>query len=113
MSYDITLVDKDTDEILIDLNYTYNASPMFRLAFEPLGDGINCLHGMSASAAMFALDHAIEKMIDDPETFREMNPPNGWGSYAGALELLVRLRRACYLVGTDVMGARDCVVEVN
>ena len=34
-------------------------------------------------------------MEADPETYRAMNPPNGWGDYEGALAYLRRLAEAC------------------
>lgn len=77
----------------LDENYTYNVSPMFREAFG--GDGINQLDSTTGAECAELLRHAILKMSSDRARYEAMNPPNGWGNYEGALDLLVRLLRWC------------------
>lgn len=97
MSYDVGLyfeAQPGSPEPQIDgHNYTYNCGPMFRLALG--GDGINDLKGMPAPEASKRLAIAIARMMEAPEHFREMNPPNGWGSYEGALMFLVKIKNDC------------------
>lgn len=38
---------------------------------------------------------AITRMRADPDTYRAMNPENGWGNYEGALEFLEEILAAC------------------
>jgi len=107
MSYDIDLrVDTGRDLVSIrDWNYTYNVSPMFREAFDCL-DGIRMLDGMSAPVAAKWLQIAVSAMRADPEKYRAMNPPNGWGSYEGVLKLLEEMLAECE-------GRTRCVVQVS
>jgi len=70
------------------LNHTYNCSAMFRKALG--GDGINDLHGQIAGEVIHRLECAVQdirapKYADE---FREMNPPNGWGSHDTAARFL-------------------------
>lgn len=79
-----------------DANYTYNVYGMFRLAFSWTSDcGIRCLNGMRCEVAKAVIDVAISKMESEPNVYRAMNPPNGWGNYEGALGLLRTLRDWC------------------
>lgn len=74
-------------------NYTSNVSRMW---FEALGGkSLSDLHGRSAVEALPALDKAVTAMETDPEKYKAMNPPNGWGNYDGALDYLRRLRDGC------------------
>lgn len=45
-------------------------------------------------AALFAEDIALE-LERDPARYEAMNPENGWGSRAGLLEFLGKVREAC------------------
>src|SRR5580765_6561006 len=78
-----------------DANYTYNVSPMFRLAFGQQ-EGIRCLHLRQGKDCTDWIDAAIKQMRADPDSYRALNPPNGWGNYEGALELLVMLSGWCH-----------------
>jgi hypothetical protein len=73
-------------------NYTSNVSPMWAAALgHPLAD----LHGRGAADSLLALDAAIAAMAAEPARFEAMNPPNGWGSYEGALAYLQQLAHGC------------------
>jgi hypothetical protein len=73
-------------------NYTSNVSGMWAQALGyPLAD----LDGRLAGDAIPDLEAAVRRMADDPETYRAMEPANGWGNYSGARGYLVQLLEAC------------------
>ena len=78
---------------------TTNLADMFRLAFssddEPKKYGLRDFDGMLGRKAYLILIGAISRMKARPDDFRALNPPNGWGTYEGAVEFLERLARAC------------------
>lgn len=96
-------------------NITYNIAPMWADALavdEALtvgggisrimgfdGDrtpyGIHRFEGAPAVEAAGPLRAAIERMESNPDHYRAMNPPNGWGKYEHALEFLQRLYARC------------------
>ena len=98
MSYDFWMLADVGGEHGIDIgfeaNYTYNVYEMFKCAFED-DDGIRILNEKKGDECLPLLAAAIEKMETDPAKYEAMNPPNGWGSYRGALELLKDLRFWC------------------
>lgn len=51
---------------------------------------------MNAEKAGKIIKEGIEKLEADPEHFRAMNPPNGWGSYDTLLPVLREIRDACF-----------------
>ena len=67
-----------------DRNYTSNVSAMWRHAGVELLD----FHGRPARKLTPHLAAAIEQMEANPETYRAMNPENGWGDYEGCLDFL-------------------------
>ena len=71
---------------------TYNLCAMFALA---LGQPIRELDGMLAADAVPILEKATAAMKKAPAKFKKLNPPNGWGSYEGALESLCWLLEMC------------------
>jgi hypothetical protein len=75
-----------------NFNYTYNCGPMFD---DVLPGGINGLHGLAAPEALERIKVALEKMHANPEKYRAMNPPNGWGDYHGAMTFLHDIKSAC------------------
>ena len=42
------------------------------------------------------IGEAIEKMESNPEKYKAMNPPNGWGNYEGALEVLKEMAKVAF-----------------
>lgn len=99
MSYDIWLeVDMGGSEPatlgMLDWNYTSNCASMWNLAGANLGE----FEGKRAGDCAVALQEALAVMEANPETFRKMNPSNGWGNYETLLprlrELLVAFLRA-------------------
>jgi len=41
------------------------------------------------------LTAAVARLKAEPDKFRALNPPNGWGSYAGLLEFMEQYLQAC------------------
>lgn len=81
-------------------NYTSNVAPMIYRALEGAGIGLEAeerwwqrLDGMSGPEGRDFLDAVITQLEADPERFRAMNPPNGWGCYDGPDGVLGVLRK--------------------
>ncbi len=91
MSYDIYLtIDTGGPEhalVTDGWNYTSNCAPMWRQA----GADLATFHARKAGDCLPVLDAAIAAMRADPDTFRKMDPPNGWGSYDSLLPQLEAL----------------------
>lgn len=95
MSYDIYVaVETGAGEWMEEYvgNYTYNVGPMFKKA---LGIRLAELHDVPCLEAIHMLRTAIADMEDNPEEYKEMDPPNGWGDYAGAVKYLNDIKQAC------------------
>ena len=93
-------------------NYTHNTNRMLAAAYESvtgeqtedcdhplLGPAIGPtwykrLDGMTAAESIAYLGQIIEGLRRDPDRYREMNPENGWGDYAGILRVLEAMRHA-------------------
>lgn len=52
------------------------------------------LDGMSGPEGAAFLHVIITGLEADPDRFRAMNPPNGWGDYGGILKTLREMRQA-------------------
>jgi len=94
MSWDIDLAIDTTggNELthVVDVgNMTWNVSPMYYEAFGE--NGIKGLNGMLADEAILKVHDAIKYMEAEPDKFKAMNQPNGWGDYEGALAFLKKL----------------------
>lgn len=91
-------------------NYTHNTNAMIAEAVRvtigagtpqatgPLGPVIGPawwkrLDGVSGHLGAAYLASVIEGLESDPERFRAMDPPNGWGSYDTLLEVLREMQR--------------------
>lgn len=92
-------------------NHTHNTNGMIAAAYEavtreateqcggPLGPVIGPawwkrLHGASGEDGEAYLSAIISGLEADPERFRAMNPPNGWGDHDGLLGVLREMRDA-------------------
>lgn len=108
MSYDVDLtIDTGRGEYVTVVeigNMTSNVAPMWRKALPP--DGIAGLHGRRCDGVADDLRAAVERMEANPDEYRALNPPNGWGDYAGALEYLDRLAKAA-------RSHPACTIEVH
>lgn len=95
MSYDVTLT-INTGHQYMDVYYvgnmTYNVAPMYKLA---LGIRFAELDGKQSADCIDMLEKAVAHMEANPGTYREMNPPNGWGDYETALAFFDEVRKAC------------------
>jgi hypothetical protein len=94
LSWDVALC-IDTGNGLAEVvdigNYTYNVSKMYSAAGIIFSD----LEGMNAGEASEYLIAGINEMKQDPDKFRGLNPPNGWGEYSSALKFLEEIAKAC------------------
>lgn len=70
---------------------TYNLTRMWKAA----GLNLSEWEGRSASECVRELQLAVERMEADPDKFKALNPPNGWGDYDGLLEVLTEFRDHC------------------
>ncbi len=77
----------------LDWNYTSNVAPMWRKAM-PETNGLAGLDGLYAFEASLALTAGISNMEEDPDSYRAMNPKNGWGDFDHQLECLRELHAA-------------------
>lgn len=84
----------DEDWPVYERNCTSNVVPMWREALG--GDGLAAFHHAPASEAAGPLNTGVRRMEADPAKYRAMNPPNGWGNYEDALDVLRELRDACH-----------------
>jgi hypothetical protein len=71
---------------IFDANYTHNVVPMWDKA--GCYDALYKSQGKKAADVLPALKAGLQAMHDDPEGFRALNPPNGWGSYDSAMPWL-------------------------
>jgi len=97
MSYDIWLeIDNSEGKpvTVVEIgNYTSNVGVMWRDALG--GKRLRDFDRAPCSEAAGPLAAAVERMEADPDKYREMDPPNGWGDYEGALKFLRTLSEAC------------------
>lgn len=94
MSYDFSLVvdtggphPAEIESGIGDINLTYNLSKMWRAA----GVDIRGLDGRVAADCVKEVDDALINLRAQPDYFKPMNPPNGWGDYEGLCWTLSRL----------------------
>jgi hypothetical protein len=67
-------------------NITHNVSPMWIEA--GVYDALYESNGKQAGEVLDALKAGYFDMITWPLTYQQLDPPNGWGDYEGALEFL-------------------------
>lgn len=66
-----------------DRNVTYNLSGMLQLA---LGVAVRDLSGKPMSDVASLARTGLELMRTDPTKYRELEPPNKWGTYESAMK---------------------------
>jgi hypothetical protein len=94
MSYDVSLyisTGADKEAQVYESNHTSNCSGMW----EDAGVDLRTMKGTSAKDQLPILKQAVETLRANPEKYRAMNPPNGWGSYESALRFIENLANAC------------------
>ena len=79
-------------DVYCNVNVTYNLSPMLRAAGLPPWESFK---GAPASEAGGVFRSVAERLRAAPERFEALNPPNGWGTYEGAVEALEQLAEVC------------------
>lgn len=91
MSYDVSFYEFVGES----LNYTYNCSPMFRMALG--GGGINDLNGQQCREMIPTLKAALAHMTapENKDTYKALNPANGWGDHATATKFLANILATC------------------
>lgn len=91
MSYDMYLaVDTGGPEpayVGNDWNCTSNLALMWRAA----GADLASFEGRTAGECAPILRTAVERLLAEPDRFRTMNPPSGWGTYEGLVTSLEEL----------------------
>lgn len=96
MSWDVSIVIDTGGEHLATVddvgNTTYNLSAMYEKA---LGCNLGMLDGIKCNDVVGRARTAIRKMNAKPKVYKTLNPPNGWGTYDGALIFLTSLVEAC------------------
>lgn len=111
MSWDADLVLSvgESEHTIKDWNYTHNTSTMFYAVLDDAGYDLGtatygappqehprpwwmALDGMTAPEGVEFLNLIIVGLLADPDRFRAMNPPNGWGDYDSVLLVLVAMR---------------------
>lgn len=68
-------------------NYTHNTNRMLRA----VGIDWDHLRGKPLAAVCEVMTLGINRLKQQPETFRAWNPPNGWGDYDSLIEVLTRI----------------------
>lgn len=71
-------------------SYTYNVSTMW-FSIYPQDKQMVQIDGMSGYEAYKKLFHAYHYMKKNEEELKNLNPPNGWGSYDGFLNFISEL----------------------
>lgn len=71
---------------VFDANMTHNVSRMWRKA--GIYDALYKSQGRIAGDVVRELRVGLQKMLDNREEYEKLNPENGWGSYASAINFL-------------------------
>lgn len=103
MSYDFsTYIELDGERAYCQSagNMTWNVNPMYYACLKDLDIDIHSISswsGLKCSDILPYIEGIIGIMKNDPNRFIAMNPDNNWGSYDGALEWMIAIRRAILL----------------
>ncbi len=85
----------DTCEVF-SANITHNLGEMAKAAglyealWRPEENGIEYARDLIVPLAT-----GLDVLVNDPEQFRVLNPPNGWGDYEGLVRFVARYLSAC------------------
>ena len=96
MSYDVSIYvetgeSEDASVCVFDRNQTSNVARMWRAA----GVDLSEWKDRPVGEVVEPLSEAVAAMKADPDKYRAMNPPNGWGSYETCLAFLESILTAC------------------
>ena len=95
MSLDVSLSEMKLTEIY-DRNITHNlgamaeAAGIYKYLWRPDEIGV-----FKAEQLVLPLTEGLARLKADPEKFKAMNPPNGWGDYDGLVDFVKEYRDAC------------------
>ena len=92
MSLDLWM-EKDKEEISESFNYTYNVSQMWKEATND--EKMIPIEGLTGAEAKPLLLSGLEKLQENPEKFRAMNPDNKWGDYDRFILWIEQLIKEC------------------
>lgn len=87
---------------LYDANVTHNVTPMWDKA--GVYDALYRSHGKRAGDVVATLRIGLADMVGRSLEYRALNPPNGWGSYEGALHFLRATIAACEANPEAIIG---------
>lgn len=91
------------EDTTTELNVTYNLSGMLR---EAGFNGWDWCRGKPAPQVGAHMLAVLDGMATDPDRWRAMNPPNGWGDYDRRLQGRMRLfAEKCVAAKAGVIGA--------
>lgn len=78
---------------ILEHNITHNISCMWRRAgcYEALYES----HGKLAQDVVPVLEEAVRRMRAEPDEYRKLDSPNGWGTYRKALPWLESVLADC------------------
>ena len=77
-----------------EINYTYNAAPMWYRIY-PDDHHMVDIDGMTGEEAYPKLVFAREFMEKNKDELKNLEPPNGWGSYQGFYDFITKCIQAC------------------
>lgn len=106
MSLDVSLIKVQPTEIY-SRNITHNlgemaaAAGIYEYLWRPDEIGIT-----TAAQLIEPLEKGLELLRTLPATFKQLNPPNGWGSYDGLIDFVEEYLDAC-------KKNPDATIEVN
>lgn len=83
-------------------NCTHNLAPMWHLA--GVYDALYKSNNDTAEKYIEVLEKGIADMEARPEEYKELNPPNGWGNYEGALNFLKDFTNNCKEYPKSIIG---------
>ena len=95
MSLDVYLTEWRETEVY-ERNVTHNLIPMADAA--GIGDAIwrpEELGLVQAIELIPFLEARLERLLAEPDRYRQLNPPNGWGNYEGFCDFVAAYLEAC------------------
>jgi hypothetical protein len=98
MSYDISIGK-------LNLNYTSNVVPMWDKVMPLLN--MRDMNGKKGSECRLHLKEGILRMAKYRSDFELLEPANGWGSFGGALAILVLLEEESRLCPDEIMSVHN------
>jgi hypothetical protein len=103
MSLDVSLIANQPVSVF-DANITHNLTKM--ASEVKLSNGMTLYQVLWRPDEMVGLNKAEDiadlldegwnKLMADPEYFKQFNPENGWGSYDGLCDFVYKYRNACW-----------------